>query len=191
MAAHDRTAARRAPAAPRTGPSRTRPSVSVEMLVRAQAQVDAGDRAAAAGDRGRALSHYGAALDEYLREGLFGLATSVARRMIERYPDVVRARMTLAALTLSEGLRHLSAGGIHNTCTPFREYVRAAQSAGQVESAIRHLRRFADATESEAVRERLAEFLAQLGDPQGAQAARRAPAAEIADQRDRWVEVLL
>jgi hypothetical protein len=166
--------------------------------VRAQEDVDAGDRWSALDNRERALSHYGRALDEYLREGLFGLASSVARRMIDRYPDVVRARMTLAALTLSEGLRHLSAGGIRNTCAAFREYVRAAQEAGQDELAIRHLRRFALATESPAVRARLGEFLSQLGDPQGTQALAPEPLSEEedavqsdADQRARWVEVLL
>lgn len=106
--------------------------------------------------------------------------------------------MTLAALTLSEGLRHLSAGGIRNTCAAFHEYVGAAQQAGQEELAIRHLRRFALATESPAVRARLGEFLAQLGDPQGALALAPAPLPEEgepapsdADQRARWVEVLL
>lgn len=186
MAERNRSASPRAADAPRA-----RPSVSVAMLVRAQQEVDAGDRLAAAGERERALSHYGRALNEYLGEGLFGLASTVARRMIDRYPDVVRARMTLAALTLSEGLRHLDAGGIRNTCAAFREYVRAAQSAGQEELAILHLRRFALATESAAVRERLAEFLEQLGDPRGAPEAPAADDSPLPDQRQRWVQVLL
>lgn len=170
--------------------------MSVAMLVRAQAEVDAADRCAAAGERDQALAHYGRALNEYLREGLFGLANTIARRMIERYPNVVRAHMTLAALTLAEGLRHLSAEGIRNSCQDFREYARAAEAAGQVDRATQQLRRFAEATDSQPVRFKIAEFLAELGDEKGARALRDAVPTETApatpeDQRARWIEILL
>jgi hypothetical protein len=186
-----------APASERSAePRQGRPPVSVAVLVRAQSEVDAGDRCAAAGERDRALSHYGRALNEYLHAGMFGLANSIARRMIDRYPDVVRARLTLAALTLAEGLRHLSAEGIRNSCSDFREYVQAAEAAGQGDRAMRQLRRFAEATESPTVRAQIAGFLAQLGDEQGARALLTASPEDTAaapreDQRARWMEILL
>ena len=169
-------------------------------LVRALACLDLGDQFAKAGDRNRALSYYGRALNDYLGEGLPGMAAAVAQRMVERYPDVVRARMTLAVLSLAEGLRVLSAGTLKNTCSDFRDYVQAVREAGQEAIAIQELRRFAAATESETVRERMAEFLVELGDDEGARAILagealtsdgiEAPDFEV-DQNTRWVQILL
>jgi hypothetical protein len=173
---------------------------SMSTLVRALACLDLGDQFAKAGDRNRALSYYGRALNDYLREGLPGMAAAVAQRMVERYPDVVRASMTLAVLSLAEGLRVLSAGTLKNTCSDFRDYVHAVREAGQEEIAIQELRRFAAATESVTVRERMAEFLVDLGDSEGAKAildgAPLAPADAAADeveadQNTRWVQILL
>ena len=169
-------------------------------LVRALACLDLGDQFAKSGDRDRALSYYGRALNDYLREGLPGMAAAVAQRMVERYPDVVRARMTLAVLSLAEGLRVLSAGTLRNTCTDFHDYVQAVRAAGQEDIAIRELRRFAAATESEPVRERMAEFLVELGDADGARAIREGEAfatewsagdSDEVDQNSRWVRILL
>jgi len=178
-------------------PKRTAPRPAVSTLVKAQEYIDAGDRCAVAGDRAGALSYYGVALNDYLREGLLGLASSVARRMLQRYPDVVRARMTLAAITLAEGLRMFSAGGLKSTIPGFQEYVKAARGAGQEEVAIRMLRRFAEVTESPDVRERIAHFLEELGDREGAEAVLRAlpevheHVPDAKEQRDRWLEILL
>jgi hypothetical protein len=127
------------------------------------------------------------------------MAAAVAQRMVERYPDVVRARMTLAVLSLAEGLRVLPAGTLKNTCMDFRDYVSAVRDSGQEAIAIQELRRFAAATESEAVRERMAEFLMDLGDKEGAQAivdgSPLAPEADPEpfedDQNARWVQLLL
>ena len=172
---------------------------SMSTLVRALACLDLGDQFAKAGDRNRALSYYGRALNDYLREGLPGMAAAVAQRMVERYPDVVRARMTLAVLSLAEGLRVLSAGTLKNTLIDFHEYVRAVRDAGQESIAVQEIRRLAAATESVTVRERMADFLAELGDAEGASAIRAgAPleAEEAAeptedDQNTRWVQILL
>lgn len=171
-------------------------------LVRALACLDLGDQFAKSGDRDRALSYYGRALNDYLREGLPGMAAAVAQRMVERYPDVVRARMTLAVLSLAEGLRVLSAGTLQNTCTDFHDYVQAVRVAGQEDIAVRELRRFAAATESETVRERMAEFLVELGDEEGARSILGGDAfpaewsqsegdGDAADQNSRWLRILL
>lgn len=173
---------------------------SMSTLVRALACLDLGDQFAKAGERDRALDYYGRALNDYLGEGLHGMAAAVAQRMVERYPDVVRARMTLAVLSLAEGLRVLPAGTLKNTCPDFQDYVRAVREAGQEAIAVRELRRLAAATESATVRERLAEFLVDLGDEEGARAildgsplaaAFLPEGAEEADQNTRWVQILL
>jgi thioredoxin-like negative regulator of GroEL len=106
--------------------------------------------------------------------------------------------MTLAVLSLAEGLRVLSAGTLKNTCIDFHEYVRAAREAGQEEIAVQELRRLAAATESVTVRERMAEFLNELGDAEGARAIldgtplAATPSVEAdEDQNTRWVQILL
>ena len=167
-------------------------------LVQALAAVDMADRHAESGDRNRALGYYGEALDAYLREGLYGMAASVAQRMIRRYPDVIRARMTLAVLNLVEGLRKISPDDVRSTCPGFEEYLLLVGECGQGSTAVRHLRRLAEATQSVPVRRRIAEFLLALGDEEGAQAAERVilredddPAVDATDQTAVWVSILL
>lgn len=150
------------PLAPYEGPS-------MSDLLRALSSLDEGDDRAEAADREGALASYGAALDIYLSEGLPVIAASVAQRMITRFPDVVRARLTLAVLSLTEALRVLSPA-ILKSCRPeFEAYVRSALEAGRQELAARQLRAFAEATESAAVREHISEFLLVLGDHAGAE----------------------
>lgn len=146
------------------------PAGAMRALLRALTALDEGDEWANAGDRDRALAAYGEALDLYLMEGLPVIAASVAQRMIRRYPDVVRARLTLAVLSLAEGLRVLSPAVLRTSRPAFDGYVRASRYAGCQEVAARHLRAFAEATESAAVREQVAELLQSLGDREGAEA---------------------
>lgn len=183
-------------ATPRPRALRTpRPRTSRHAVVQVLAHLDAGDRAARGGDRGRALSRYGRALDECLGEGLFGMATTVARRMIEHFPDVVRARMTLAVLPLAEGARVLPAETLQNTCADLESYVTAAQAAGREDTAARQLRRIADATDSAALRARIGELLSALGqsgEDGGEDApARRGDGARPVEQYTRWIDILV
>lgn len=174
---------------------------SMSALVRALTDLDEGDRWADLGDRERALASYGAALDGYLNEGLPVIAASVAQRMIRRYPDVVRARLTLAVLSLSEGLRVLSPGVLKSCRADFESYVAAARSAGREEIAARQLRSFAEATESWSVREHVSEFLQVLGDPDGAEhvflaayeerEGIRTPPVLDGRQQARWFQLLV
>lgn len=182
-------------------PGRGKPTPAVATLVRALACLDLGDQFAREGDRERALSYYGRALNDYLGDRLFTMAATVAQRMIDRYPDVVRARMTLGVLSLAEAARVLPAVGIRSTCSALDDYVTAVQASGQQEIAVRQLRRLADVTESEAVRERVADFLRALGDEDAAdEVVRAAPlrggrsrrsGSMAGDQHTRWVELLL
>lgn len=155
-----------APLAPAPSPD---PASAMRALLGALTALDEGDEWADAGDRDRALSAYGVALDLYLMEGLPVIAAAVAQRMIHRYPDVVRARLTLAVLALSEGLRVLSPAVLRSCRPAFDGYVRAARYAGRERLAARQLRAFADATDDVAVREQIAELLRALGDADGAE----------------------
>jgi len=177
------------------------PRASRSVVVQILACTDAGDRAAASGDRAGALSYYGEALDGCLREGLLVIAASVAQRMVERYPDVVRARMTLAMLSLAEGLRILSPQMIRSTCSELEDYTRIAREAGQTPIAVGQLRRIAAATESTTIRQRIADLLHDLGDAPGAESVflpayeeqeGLRPARHLeGDQRTRWIEILV
>lgn len=174
--------------------SETPPQLST--LVQALGAVDMADRFAEAGDRDRALGYYGEALDGYLREGLYGMAATVAQRMIRRYPDVVRARMTLAVLNLVEGLRKLAPDSVRSTCPGFEEYLLLVGECGQEATAVRHLRRLATVTRSQAVRQRIGGFLRHLGDEEGARDAEGPGGADprnldVTDQTAVWVSILL
>lgn len=174
---------------------------SIPTLVRALGCIDVGDQCAERGDRERALKYYGRALDEFLREGCLVIASSVAQRMVERYPDVIRARMTLAILSLTEGLRALPPAALPLSDPEMERYVAAALDAGQQALAARALRQIADATESPLLRERFADLLGRLRDFDNAEAvfvaAReerdgiRQPLRLPGDQPTRWVHLLL
>lgn len=174
---------------------------SIPTLVRALGCIDVGDQCAERGDRERALMYYGRALDEFLREGCLVIASSVAQRMVERYPDVVRARMTLAVLGLTEELRAFPSAAPPPVHPEMERYLSAALNAGQQALAARALRQLADATESPVLRERFAEMLGRLRDFSAAEAvfvaAReeqhgiRQPLRLPGDQPTRWVHLLL
>lgn len=178
-----------------------RPRASSAGVVDVLAHLEAGDRAAAAGARAEALSEYGQALDACLNEELLGLAATVLRRMIQHYPDVVRARMTLALLPLCEGVSRLAPESLRHSCSGLEDYARAASAAGLEATAAERLRRLAAITESAPVRERIGTLLAALGDHAGAEAALDATAgaeerAEFAclspqEQRRRWLRLLV
>lgn len=155
--------------APASPASAADPAKAMRALLRALTALDEGDEWANAGDRDRALAAYGEALDLYLLEGLPVIAAAVAQRMIHRYPDVVRARLTLAILALTEGLRVLSPAVLRSCRPAFEGYVRAARHAGRERMAAAQLRAFAGATDDAAVREQMAELLHALGEHEGAE----------------------
>ena len=51
----------------------------------------------------RALGYYGRAIDAYLESGRFGAAEVLCRKVLQIAPQAVRARCTLAWLTLGKG----------------------------------------------------------------------------------------
>lgn len=151
-----------------------------------------GDLCVKSGDIGRALSYYGRALDVYLETGYFDAGAAMCRKMIDASPEVVRARCTLAFLTLGKGLRQ-------DALKQITDYVDAAQRQGQEELAIERLRLMAGVTDDQEIRLLLGEYLTELGDAEtanevlGAVYAERNrlnPAPSLEDQRERWARSL-
>lgn len=182
------------------GPPPPRSGRPLAELIVALDHLRLGQARSLAGDRQQALSHYGWAIDEFLRQGLYTMAASTSRQLLDRCPEVVRARGTLAVLSLGEGLRVLSPGVLRLLSADFDAYIRAARAAGQTEAAAHHLRLLSEETEMPAVREWLAGFIEVLGDRAGAEEvflnafeeregirpSRRLPGS----QQERWASVL-
>jgi hypothetical protein len=150
---------------------------SLATLMHAIESVDLAERSAAAGERLKALELYGSALDDLLDAEAYTLAASTARQMLDRFPGVVRARGTLAVLSLAERLRSLSQAQLESSRHEFELYIIAARATGQEHAAICYLRSVLDAAESPAVREWLEVFLDEI---EGGAAAGKAPRAHSA-----------
>jgi hypothetical protein len=109
----------------------------------------------------RALGYFGRAIDAYLESGRFSAAEVLCNRVIKIAPEAVRARCTLAWLSIGRGYH----GG------PNRElddYVRAARRTGMGSLAAKQLCMMAEAATSTELRERIAEHLLDLGETEEA-----------------------
>ena len=144
-----------------------------------------------AGQPARALGYFGRAIDAYLESGRFSAAEVLCKKVLQIAPDAVRARCTLAWLSIGKGFR----GG------PEREiadYVNAAKKAGKEGLAAKQLVMMAEAASSPELRELLARHILDLGDDEEADrifgmvfAERnglRAPAVE--DEGKLWANLL-
>lgn len=151
----------------------------------------AGDLCFDSGARERALSFYGRAIDVHLDSEQADAAVSVCRKIVRLTPEVVRARCTLAWISLGRGLMAEAKDRI-------ADYASAASAAGQEETAARHLRLMTDVSDHQEVLESLADALMQLGDDVGADRAFGAafghPAAGAGvlplEPQQRWATVL-
>jgi tetratricopeptide (TPR) repeat protein len=160
----------------------------------------AGDMCVRANDARRALRYYGRAIDAFLEVGYYDSAAALCRRVIEISPNVVRARATLAFLSLGEGLQYLPFQGSveENARRSILDYLSAARKGGVEDLVGRRLKLMADVTDNQHVRELIGEFLLEVGEPQAADevlgsvyAERnrlREPPSE--DQRRRWARAL-
>lgn len=106
----------------------------------------------------RAVKNFGRAIDAYLESGHLDAAPSLCRKIIRLSPDVVRARSTLVAISLAEGM-------FKDAQQQISEYVRAAEAAERADIATQRLRLLAAATENEEVRMTIGEYLIELGSP--------------------------
>ncbi len=121
----------------------------------------AGDLCVEAQDRGRALGYYGRAIDAYLRAGRYNAAGAVCRKLLRISPSAVRARCTLAWLSIGKGL-------LSDAQWEVDEYVQAAVDTGQADLALTQIRMMAEATYNPELRALLADHLHKLGDSEAA-----------------------
>ena len=144
----------------------------------------AGDLCVEAQDRERALAYYGRAIDAYLRAGRYNAAGAVCRKLLRISPGSVRARCTLAWLSIGKGL-------LGDAQWEVDEYVDAAVAGGQADLAARQLRMMADATYDPELRALLADHLRKLGDDDAASHV-AAPAQESTREEPEalWSRVL-
>jgi tetratricopeptide (TPR) repeat protein len=150
-----------------------------------------GDAYARVGERKSALWAYGRGIDGYLENGFYDAAAALCRKVIEFEPAVVRARCTLAFLSLGKEL-------LDDAQVEIREYVEAARRAGQEALAVKRLHVMAEATDSLETRTLLGEVLLELDDAEGADRILGAVHAErneligppMEEQRERWARLL-
>lgn len=176
------------------------PSPPQSHVARAAVCVRTAEQLAIAGDRRGALQHFDCALDTYLEGGLYLSAASVAAALLRHFPDVVRARGSMAVLSLAEALPVLSPGVLFMVRADFDLYVDTAQEMGKEHAAMRSLRLLAGETESPRVREFFSELLDRLGDRRGAEEVFlsaveeregiRPPRAWAGSQQERWAALL-
>lgn len=145
----------------------------------------AGDVCVEAQDRRRALTYYGRAIDAYLRAGRYNAAGAVCRKLLRVSPGSVRARCTLAWLSIGKGL-------LGDAEWEIDEYVRASLAAQQGELARSQLRMMIEATHDTELRSLLADHLRTLGDPAADAAETTAPVEEPAGEEAEalWSRVL-
>lgn len=150
----------------------------------------AGDICFDSGARERALSYFGRAIDVHLDARQLDAVVSVCKKIVRLTPEVVRARCTLAWLALGRGV-------IEEANLRITEYARAAATAGQEQTASRHLRLMTDVAVNQEVLQSLAEALLELGDDVGANRAfgaamghAESKATAPMDSELRWSTVL-
>lgn len=121
----------------------------------------AGNLCVEAGQPARALAYFGRAIDAYLESGRFSAAEVLCRKVLQIAPEAVRARSTLAWLALGKGFHE-------STRVEIREYVHAAEKAGQQQLAAVQLMMMAEAATELELREEIGEHLLRLDEPEKA-----------------------
>ncbi|MBW3630365.1 MAG: hypothetical protein KY464_13850 [Gemmatimonadetes bacterium] len=120
----------------------------------------AGNLCVDSGEPARALGYFGRAIDVYLESGRFSAAEVLCKKVLQIAPDAVRARCTLAWLSIGKGYH----AGQQGPGREIAEYVRGAKQAGKEGLAVKQLAMMAEAAPSADLRELLAEHLLDLGE---------------------------
>jgi tetratricopeptide (TPR) repeat protein len=128
----------------------------------AQALNRAGDLCLQVGQRARAFRYFGRAIDSNLRAHRFDAAAAICRKLLRIAPETVRARCTLAWLSIGKG-------HVHDAQREVTEYVLAARKAGQGAVARRQLLEMARVAQAREFRALLAIQLQDVGDPAAAE----------------------
>ena len=168
-----------------------RPGDRQSRLARAEAFDHAGDMCLEMGSDRRALAFYGRALNAFLEMRQVEHATAMCYKIIDHAPDAVRARGTLALLSLGQAPAEEAEARI-------TDYVHAARRVGQEELAINRLHVIAEATDDRRLRARIAAQLEELGDRAGSARILHQLAGgldegdlpPVLDEEERWRRLL-
>lgn len=117
---------------------------------------EAGDLCVAAEREFDARRYFGRSIDCFLDASRFDVACAVARKVLRLYPDVVRARCTLAWISIGRGIRPEMAQAL-------REYANAARDCGMDFPLIRELGWMADVVGDRDVLFEIGEWLLDAG----------------------------
>jgi hypothetical protein len=117
----------------------------------------AGDACIAAGEYERGLQYLGRAIDAHVKADRFTAAMALCKKVLRLNPEVVRARCTLAWLSIGNGFEG-------DACTWVDGYVGAAERAGREHLAVSQLRRMGEVAAGEELRVVVGERLLALGD---------------------------
>ncbi|HUF50712.1 MAG TPA: hypothetical protein VMN60_07765 [Longimicrobiales bacterium] len=118
---------------------------------------EAGDLCLTSGDVMRALDYFGLAIDAHVRADRFTAAMALCRKVLRIQPEVVRARCTLAWLSIGNGFEG-------DACSWIGGYVDAAERVGRERLAVSQLRRMGELATGEQLRMLVGERLLALGD---------------------------
>ena len=139
------------------------------------------------GERTRALTLYGRGIDAYLAAGELERASDLCRKVIAIAPEVIRARCTLAFVSLGRGEMEAFEQELH-------EYVTVARQAGKEEFATARIRMVASITRGPDVQMLLARVLLELGDVRGSahilDDMQTGSDAQPAQERENWLRLL-
>lgn len=123
----------------------------------------------------------------------------MCRKAIDLDPSVLRARCTLAFLSLGKDLLYLPFEGAEGAArAEIERYVEAARAQGKEVYAAKRLSSMAGVTDDHRVREMIGEYLLELGDTSGADRVfgavyaerNETAAADPTSQRERWAQAL-
>ena len=103
---------------------------------------------------------YGEAIDGYLEAGRSRAAEVVCRKVLSEYPEVVRARRTLALLALGRD-------DVDEAVALLRDYAVRSRTAGDRQLLLQTLRMFALISDSGPFRAQAISELEALGDDEG------------------------
>jgi tetratricopeptide (TPR) repeat protein len=144
----------------------------------------AGDLCFEADDRPRAFAYYGRAIDAYLQARRYNASGAVCRKLLRISPSAVRARCTLAWLSIGKRL-------LGDARREIGEYVEAAKLAGQERLARKQLAMMADTTRDAELRELIAVMLDAVVEAVGAAGVGGPPTPDVLEDFDAfWSDVL-
>lgn len=139
----------------------TEKAITASPRYRGSLYARAGDVARDRGEKGRseALRWYGKSVDAYLEAGRGRAAEVICERILAQYPEVLRARCTLALIAVGHGDTAVA-------CRRIADYVAAVRREKSRDAAVAALLQMASVTNQAEPRLEIARGLEKLAEPE-------------------------